>query len=96
MAPEPFRARAARFATLFALALVCVATPAHALRYLNWNILNYPGTTGAVRDPFYRVVIAPLSPDVITTEETWHIPIGRTATIPIGVSRTMSPRAWAN
>lgn len=69
MAPEPFRAHAARFASLLALTLVFTATPAHALRFLNWNILNYPGNTGPARDPLYRIVLSPLSPDVIATNE---------------------------
>lgn len=68
MAPEPFRGFTVRLAALVLLCLT-VVTPAHALRYLNWNILNYPGTTGPARDPFYRTVIAPLSPDVIMTQE---------------------------
>lgn len=68
MAPEPFRGFTVRLAAL-ALLCLCTVTPAHALRYLNWNILNYPGTTGPARDPFYRTVIAPLSPDVIMTQE---------------------------
>lgn len=68
MAPEPFRARAARFASLFALTFV-LATPAHALRLVNYNILNYPGTTGAARDPLFRTILAPLSADIVATPE---------------------------
>ena len=69
MAPEPrFRYLAAG---VFAAVLVAAsATPARALRLVDWNILNYPGTTGAARDPYYRTVLAPLGVDVLVTEET--------------------------
>ena len=54
MAPEPLRTPALRLlsATLF---LIALTTPAHALRFIAYNILNYPGSTGATRDPSYRV-----------------------------------------
>ena len=71
MAPEPSRTPASRWLPAFSAALLfALAAPAHALRLIDWNILNYPGTTGATRDPFYRTVLAPLSPDVLVTEET--------------------------
>src|SRR5215831_17364239 len=69
MAPEPrFRRKAG--AALAAIAALSIATPSHALRLVDWNILNYPGTTGASRDPNYHVVLAPLGVDVLVTEET--------------------------
>ncbi|MEQ1831828.1 MAG: FlgD immunoglobulin-like domain containing protein [Candidatus Eisenbacteria bacterium] len=72
MSPEPFLARVAcrRAALSCALALtVLAATPAHALRFVNWNVLNYPGTTAATRNPLYRTVLAPLNADVLITCE---------------------------
>lgn len=71
MSPEPIRARVARMcaAVLCATALSLPAVPAHALRFVNWNILNYPGTTAATRNPLYRTVLAPLQADVLITEE---------------------------
>ena len=55
MAPEPRSRRLA--GALFAAAITAAAaTPSHALRLVDWNILNYPGTTGPTRDPFYRTV----------------------------------------
>jgi hypothetical protein len=70
MAPEPIRTPALRLlsATLF-LSALALATPAHALRVVAFNILNYPGTTAATRNPFYRTILAPLSADVLSTEE---------------------------
>jgi len=71
MAPEPSRTPASRWLPAVSAALLLgLAAPAHALRLIDWNILNYPGTTGATRDPFYRTVLSPLSPDVLVTEET--------------------------
>ena len=64
--PLARRWRAPLFALLAALA---VAPPAHALRVVDWNVLNYPGSTGPARDPLYRTVLAPLGADVLVTEE---------------------------
>ncbi len=71
MSPEPIPARAARHAAavLCAVALTLLAAPAQALRFVNWNILNYPGTTAATRNPLYRTVLAPLNADVLITCE---------------------------
>ena len=71
MAPEPNPTPASRWRSVLsaALALVALAAPAHALSLIDWNVLNYPGTSGPTRDPSYRVVLAPLSPDVPITEE---------------------------
>ena len=68
MAPEPLRTPAPRLLSALFLA-VLMAAPAHALRVVNHNILNYPGTTGAARDPLYRTILAPLSPDIVVAEE---------------------------
>ena len=68
MAPEPFRTPASRLRTaLFLTLLLC--SPAHAVRLVNYNILNYPGTTGSARDPLYRQILAPLTPDLIAVQE---------------------------
>jgi endonuclease/exonuclease/phosphatase family metal-dependent hydrolase len=68
-APVPnaaVRAFAALGLTLVALAH---APAAHALRVVNWNILNYPGAGGAAREPYFRTVLAPLGADVIVVQE---------------------------
>src|SRR5512146_1915843 len=66
MAPEPFRTPARRLLSA-ALMMLALAAPAHALRLVNYNILNYPGTSGPSRDPSFRTILAPLSPDVLIT-----------------------------
>jgi len=92
MAPEPIRTLASRLlSVLFVAALT--AAPAHALRLVNYNILNYPGSTGAVRDPFFRTVLAPLAPDVFVAEEMTS---AAGCTEFLGSLNTMEPGEWAN
>ena len=69
MAPKCPLARHWRVALLSLFTALAVAPPAHALRVVDWNILNYPGSTGPARDPLYRTVLAPLGADVLVTEE---------------------------
>src|SRR5438046_3016359 len=77
MAPEPARTPATRrLSAVFSLAsivtLFALAAPAHALRLINYNVLNYPGSSGPTRDPSFRTILAPLSPDIFVAEEmTW-------------------------
>jgi hypothetical protein len=40
-----------------------------ALRIAQYNSLNYPGSTGPLRDPNFRQVIAQFDPDVLVMEE---------------------------
>jgi endonuclease/exonuclease/phosphatase family metal-dependent hydrolase len=52
-----------------ALAVALSASSAHALRVVNYNILNYPGTSATVRNPHFRTVIGPLAADVLVVQE---------------------------
>lgn len=62
--------RTARISTALALLFAFTVAPsAHALRIVDYNVLNYPGSTGATRDPRYRTILQPLNADVIVTEE---------------------------
>src|SRR5580765_4118751 len=90
MAPEPIRTPALRLlsATLFLFAL---ATPAHALRFVAFNILNYPGASGSTRDPFYRTILSPLGVDVLSTEEMTS---QAGCTEFLGSLNTMEPGQW--
>ena len=82
-----------RSALSAALALVALAAPAHALRLIDWNVLNYPGTSGPTRDPSYRVVLSLVSPDILITEEqTSATGIGEY----LGSLNTMEPGQWAS
>ena len=68
MAPEKARATAGRLAAAFAFATFAAA-PAHALRLIDYNVLNYPGTTAATRNPLFRTILSPLAGDILVTEE---------------------------
>src|ERR1044072_9494856 len=74
------------------LCLGALASPAQALSFLGHNIIKYPGTTGATRDPSYRVILAPHSPDVLATEEmTSQAGVNEF----LGSLNTMEPGQWA-
>src|SRR5262245_27345160 len=94
MAPEPNRTPAARrLLTSYAvLALIALAAPAQALRLINYNILNYPGSSGPTRDPSFRTILSPLAGDVLITEEMTS-QAGVTAFL--GSLNTMEPGQWA-
>lgn len=92
MAPDRWSARAARMLALITLATLVGAPAANALRIVDYNILNYPGSTGPTRDPSFRTILQPISPDVLVTEEM---------TSQAGVTEflnslnTMEPGQWA-
>jgi len=95
MAPEPFRTPAARWlsAVSAVLALLAVAAPAHALRVVDYNVLNYPGSSGPTRDPSFRTILSPLSPDVFVAEEMTS---AAGCTEFLNSLNTMEPGQWAN
>src|SRR5258706_10434771 len=68
MAPEALRTPLARV-FLFAALFVTTAAPAHALRVLDYNFLNFPGPSGPAREQYFRTILSPVSPDVVVAEE---------------------------
>jgi exonuclease III len=54
---------------LAAAIAVLLCTPAHALRVVTYNVLNFPGTTGAARVDDFRTVIDQINPDVVFVQE---------------------------
>jgi hypothetical protein len=93
MAPEAGR-HGLSVPCLAVLLTLAAAAPAHAVRVVNWNLLNYPGTTAATRNPHYRTVLQPLAPDVVVVQEI---------TSQAGVNQfrdqvlnTLEPGAWAS
>jgi hypothetical protein len=75
------------------LALLCAA-PAHALRLVSYNILSYPGSSGAARAPYYRTILEPLRADVIVTGEMSSSSGGETQFLN-EVLNVMEPGQWA-
>jgi endonuclease/exonuclease/phosphatase family metal-dependent hydrolase len=64
------RASRGRAAAIAAIALIaCAAPPARALKLATWNVIDYPTTNLAGRQPYLRTVVAALDPDVIIMQE---------------------------
>ena len=62
--------RGPQAAAALALAfLIGHATPAHALRLVTWNIIDYPNTILSSRQPNLRTVVAAMDPDLIIVQE---------------------------
>ena len=68
MAPEGHRAPWARVIVL-SLLVLDLAQPAHALRIIDYNFLNFPGPSGPTREAYFRTILQPYAPDVIVAEE---------------------------
>ena len=83
-----------RVFTAVALLAVLLAPPAHALRLMSYNILNYPGSSGPARAPYYRTILAPLHADVIVTGEMAS-PTSATEFLN-EVLNVMEPGQWAS
>lgn len=92
MSPDHRHARLDGALILSALMLLAWAPNARALRVVDYNVLNYPGNSGPARDPLYRTILSPLSPDILVTEEqTSAAGVGEFLT---QVLNTMEPAQW--
>jgi endonuclease/exonuclease/phosphatase family metal-dependent hydrolase len=82
--------RAASIAGLVAL----LAPPAAALRIVNYNLTNYPGSNSGLRNPKFRTVIGPLAPDVVVVQEM----LSQTGvdSFRTSVLNTLEPGQWAS
>lgn len=78
--------------TVAVLAVLSAVPPAQALRVVNYNILNYPGSSGTARAPYYRTILAPLGADVIVTQE---MNSGGPTQFLSEVLEVMEPGQWA-
>jgi hypothetical protein len=86
-------ARPGRIAfALVALAVLLAVPPAHALRLVNYNILNYPGPSGTARAPYFRTILTPLDADVIVAQE---VNSGGPTQFLNEVLNVMDPGEWA-
>lgn len=56
-------------AALAVATLILAAQPASAVRVCSYNVLNFPGTTGTQRVPYFRTVIQEIQPDVLVVQE---------------------------
>lgn len=50
-------------------AALSIASPAHAIRVVTWNIIDYFGSNANARAASLRTVMAPLNPDILIVQE---------------------------
>ena len=77
-----------------ALASFLLISPAHALRIVNYNLLNYPGTSVSVRNPHFRTIMAPLGADVVVVQEM--LSQAGVDSFRINVLNVLDPGQWAS
>lgn len=65
---DPLRHRIVGLLILSAV-LMAMAPPASAVRVCTYNVLNFPGTTGTARVPYFRTVIQEIDADVLVVQE---------------------------
>jgi endonuclease/exonuclease/phosphatase family metal-dependent hydrolase len=51
------------------LLIACAAAPAHALRVVTWNLLQYPTSSLAARQPHFRTVMSSINADILFAQE---------------------------
>ena len=56
-------------ATLAALILTCSASPSHALRFVEWNLWEYPNGGISTRQAAFRTVVSGINADLIIVQE---------------------------
>ena len=75
------------------VALACVAAPAHALRVVTWNLLQYPGLSLSTRQPHFRTVMAAIDADIVIAQEL-NTAAGRDSFL-TNVLNVVQPGEWA-
>ncbi len=81
-----------RHAWVVVFGILVASNPASALRIIDYNLLNYPGSTGSARAPYYRTVLASLDADVIVSQE---VNTGGPTQFLNEVLEVMDPGEWA-
>lgn len=56
-----------KISILFILSLACYAQNQYTV--MSYNLLNYPGSDSAIRNPYFRTVIANTEPDILVVQE---------------------------
>ncbi len=81
-------------AAFAALVLAFQPTPAHALRVMTWNLLDYPDVNLANRQPAFRTVMGSINADVMIAQEL-HSQAG-VDSFQLNVLNVVEPGQWAN
>jgi hypothetical protein len=74
--------------------LLATAAVAADVTVVDWNLLNFPGSTGATRAPYMRTVLAYAAPDLMVCEEV-AATAGRDY-FQNNVLNVLEPGAWAS
>lgn len=93
---NPARSLAARIGlpAVVAAAALFATTPAHALRVVTWNLLQYPDYNLAGRQPSFRTVMANINADVLIAQEL--LSQAGVDSFQTNVLNVVEPGQWAN
>lgn len=82
-----------RAASIAGLVVLLVA-PAQALRIVNYNLTNYPGSNSSLRNPKFRTILGPLAADIVVVQEM----LSQTGvdSFRTRVLNTLEPGQWAS
>ncbi len=80
-------------ATLAALFLTCAASPSHALRFVEWNLWEYPNGGISTRQAAFRTVVSGINADLIIVQEL-NSAAGRDSFL-TNVLNVAQPGEWA-
>jgi len=58
-----------RLIILIGVTLILLPIPSEAIKIVSWNIHDFPGTTGASREEYFREVIEQLDADILVVQE---------------------------
>lgn len=59
------------FKSIILLAVLCIATsfPQFTAKVMTYNVLNYPGSSGPERNPYFRTILTATNPDILVIGE---------------------------
>jgi len=81
-----------RMSAVVCLVVAGTAGPAWAIKVVAYNLLNYPGTSAAQRDPLFRTILADLQPDIVIAGEIQNATAA--ASFRNNVLNVVNPGAW--
>lgn len=88
-----FDRRGRRVLSVAMVVFAAASGPAWGIKFLSYNVLNYPGTSAAQRDPLLRTIITDLQPDVVLAQEISNG--GGASAFLNNVLNQVNPGAWA-
>jgi hypothetical protein len=59
------------FNSVILLAVLCTATsfPQFTAKVMTYNVLNYPGSSGPERNPYFKTILNATNPDILVVGE---------------------------